>query len=109
MAEKKDKKLEKKPTSEEPEKVFGQVTLSNGDLIVFDFYQLKRKDYDRFRSLQMTDEESSEMIARVTGLTIEYLADLNWIDWRRLMNAFHEYIMAPVSAYPNSASGSISD
>lgn len=91
------------------EKEIDRITLSDGKTVIFDLYQMSRKQFAELSSGKMEDDEARKLLSGVCGVEPDYLDSIPYPDWRRLLAAFNLYVLAPVDAYPNSRSGSTSE
>ena len=82
------------------------VVLSDGVSITFDKTKIKRREWAELFSLDQSPEAADEIIARFSGTTAEYIANLSLYDWQLLMRTAGEVVRKPVD--PNLHSGSIS-
>lgn len=81
------------------------IILSDGREITFDLDALSIAEYRALLDPKQPREEENEILARVSGLTVEEYTALPMLQWRRLCKAFFEKAAAPLAS-PNSASES---
>jgi hypothetical protein len=61
------------------------MTLSDGREVVFNLKKMSRQEYRDLHNPAYTDENDDVVIAKVTGIDIEELRDMNMEDYSRLI------------------------
>lgn len=70
--------------------------LSDGKEITVDLSKLKRKEYVKLSAGDYEDEELFPLVSKITNTDEDYLEDVSWEDWRRIMGAIHSAAYAPL-------------
>ena len=73
----------KKQDEEQPERV-DAVTLKDGRVVEFDLYQITQKEYVEWFSKDSTPEYEQELIAKVTGLSVDELDNMPRPDYHKV-------------------------
>ena len=79
----------------------------SGKEITFDLSKLTHKQYKGLTDPNEAEEKSDEILARVSGLSVQELDDLPHIEYRMLYQAFLKKCWEPLSD-PNSPKASSS-
>jgi len=61
------------------------LTLSDGKEVVFDLKKMSRQEYRDLHNPAYTDENDDLVLAKVTGIDVEELRDMNMEDYGRLI------------------------
>ena len=61
------------------------LTLSDGKEVVFDLKKMSRQEYRDLHNPAYTDENDDLVLAKVTGINVEELRDMNMEDYSRLI------------------------
>ena len=73
------------------------LVLSDGRGVDFDLSKLKIKEWREYvRSENPQPEDDDAIIAKTCNLTKEEIADLNFIDYRKLIKVFSERTTSPL-------------
>lgn len=92
---------------------YKNLTLSDGKKITLNEYAMTRFEFKKFYTGEMDDDEATKLFSKITGLSIKYLNNIPWMDWRLIVTMFRKLTTRPLDQDtdddPNSASESISD
>ncbi len=70
--------------------------LSDGTRGRVDRSSVTLREWRAFWNYQTPDEQNDQLLARVTGLSLEYIQTLLLTDYRRLADAFRAACMSPL-------------
>ncbi len=68
-----------------------------GKELTFDLDKLAMKDFRRFASGGLLNEEDDKVLAQVTGEPVEFFGELSQPDYRRVLKAFFTKAGSPLS------------
>lgn len=70
--------------------------LKDGREITFDLNAFTLGEYRAILSKDGTREMEDELIAKASGLTVDEIVNLPYLEWKRLTNAFFTVLRAPI-------------
>jgi hypothetical protein len=80
--------------------------LTNGKTITFDLTKFTRKEYfDALADEKAFDTNVLMLMSKASGLSLEEIDELSWIDWQAFQKRFWSLVRDPLSD-PNSQSAS---
>lgn len=82
-----------------------RVVVINGREITIDMSRVKVREYRALTRPDCPIEEEDKVMSLVSGLSIDEIGDLSWLDYRALWAEFFERARNPL-AVPNSPSAS---
>lgn len=68
--------------------------------VEFDLNRITNREYRELLTFKQTDEEGDAIVAKAAGLTPEQLADMPYMEYRRLLQGFFVAAREPL-ADPN--------
>ena len=71
------------------------ITLSDGREIDFDFSDLTISEFRSIRDPYEPDYKSDELLARVSGLTVEEVENMKFLEFRRFIKRFYQVAYLP--------------